>query len=71
MITLEESDLSIKEVIETIENEAKEQKRRFHVILLGTLGAGLLGNLLTGKGTIRAGEDTIRSGQEFQCHIIL
>ena len=65
MIILEESDLSIKEVIETIENEAKEQKRRFHVILLGTLGAGLLGNLLTGKGAIRAGEDTIRSGQEF------
>ena len=65
MIILEESDLSIKEVIETIENEAKEQKRPFHVILLGTLGAGLLGNLLTGKDAIRAGEDTIRSGQEF------
>ena len=29
-------------------------------MLLGTLGASLLGNLLTGNGTIRAGEDTIR-----------
>ena len=34
-------------------------------MLLGTLGASLLGNLLTGKGTIRAGECTVRTGQEF------
>ena len=34
-------------------------------MLLGTLGASLLGNLLTGKGTIRAGEGTIRAGQDF------
>ena len=32
-------------------------------MLLGTLGASLLGNLLTGKGTIRAGEGTIRAGE--------
>ena len=32
-------------VSETIENEAKEQKRRFLIMLLGTLGAGLLGNM--------------------------
>ena len=32
-------------------------------MLLGTLGASLLGNLLTGNGTIRAGEDTIRTGK--------
>ena len=31
-------------------------------MLFGTLGARLLGNLLTGKGTIRAGEDTTRLG---------
>ena len=31
-------------------------------MLLGTLGASLLGNLLTGKGTIRAGEGTVRAG---------
>ena len=31
-------------------------------MLLGTLGASLLGNLLTGKGAIRAGEGTIKAG---------
>ena len=34
-------------------------------MLSGTLGASLLGNLLTGKGTIRTGERTIRAGQDF------
>ena len=33
-------------------------------MLLGTLGASLLGNILTGKGTIRAGEGTIRADQD-------
>ena len=32
-------------------------------MLLGTLGASLLGNLLTGKGTVRAGEGTMRAGE--------
>ena len=47
-------------------------------MLLGTLGARLLENLLTGKCTIRAGESKIRAGcvtikaaQDFQCHLIL
>ena len=40
--------------------KAKEQKDGFLCVLLGTLGAILLGNLLTGKGVMRAGEDTIR-----------
>ena len=34
-------------------------------MLVSTLGASLLGNLFTGKGTIRAGEDTIRASQDF------
>ena len=34
-------------------------------MLLGTLGASLVGNLLTGTGTIRASEDTVRAGQDF------
>ena len=34
-------------------------------MLLETLGASLLGSLLTGKGTIRAGEVTVRAGQDF------
>ena len=48
-----------------LKNEAKEEKGGFLGMLLGTLGASLLGNLLTGKRTIRAGEGTIRAGQEF------
>ena len=53
--SFEESGLLIKGVSETIENEAREQKGRFFSILLGTLRASLLGTILTGKGTIRAG----------------
>ena len=34
-------------------------------MLWGTLGASLLGNLLTGKGAMRAGEVIIRAGQDF------
>ena len=62
---LEESGLSIKGVSETIQNEAKEQKDGFLGMLLGTLGASLLGNLLTGKGVMGADEGTIRAGQTF------
>ena len=60
--SLEESGLLIKKVSETIKNEAIEQKGGFLVMLLGNLGASLVENLLTGKGTIRAGEDTARAG---------
>ena len=47
---LEDFGLSLKRVSETVQNEAKEQKGGFLSMLLGTLGASLLGNLLTGKG---------------------
>ena len=72
--SLEESGLLIKCINQTIQNEAKEQKGGFLGMLLGTLGASLLGNLLASKGalaksqgwgTIRAGEGTIRTGQDF------
>ena len=53
----------MKEVRETIRNEANEQKGGYLGILLGTLTASLLGNLLTGKGTIRAGEGIFRAGE--------
>ena len=53
---LENSDVLLKGVSKTIENEIKEQRDGFLSILLGTLGASLLGNLLTGKGIVRAGE---------------
>ena len=61
----EDSGLLIKSVSETIKSEGKVQKGGFLGILLGTLGANLLGNLLTGKGTIRLGEETIRAGEIF------
>ena len=63
--SLEEYGLLIKDVSETIKNEAKEQKGGFLGMLLGTLGASLLGNLLTGKGIFRAGEGAIRADQDF------
>ena len=62
--SLEESSLLIKGISETIKNKANEQKG-FLNLLLGTLGASLLENLLTGKGTIRTGEGKIRAGQDF------
>ena len=63
--SLEESGLLIKDVNETIKNEAKEQKGGILGMLLKTFGASLLGNLLTGNGTIRAGEGTIRAGENY------
>ena len=52
---LEDSNILLKRVTNTIKNETKEQKDRFISMLLGTLGASLLGNLLSGKGVVRAG----------------
>ena len=60
--SLEDSGLLLKGVSETIQNEAKEQKGGFLSMLLGTLGASLLGNILAGKGINRAGEGVIRAG---------
>ena len=61
--SLEVCGLLIKAITKTIKNGAKEQKGGFLRVLLRNLGAILLGNLLTDKGTIIAGEGTIRSGQ--------
>ena len=52
---LEDSNILLKGVTNTIKNETKEQKGGFLSMLLGTLGAGLLGNLLSGKRIARAG----------------
>ena len=54
--SLEDSGLLLKGVTETVHNEVKEQKGGFLSMLLGTVGASLLGNLLTGKGMYRAGK---------------
>ena len=63
--SLEESGLLIKGVSKTIKNEVNKQKGGFLRILLGTLGASLSGNLLTGKNTNRESKDKIKAGQEF------
>ena len=64
--SLEDSGLLLKGVSETIQHEAKEERGGFFSMLLGTLGASLLGDILSkglsGKGVIRAGEGTIRAG---------
>ena len=52
---LEDSKILLKGVTKTIKNKAKEQKVGFLGMLLGTLGAILLGNMLAGKGVVRAG----------------
>ena len=63
--SLEEYGLLIKGVSKTIKNKAKKTKGRFLGMLLGTLGATLIRHLLTGKNKIRAGEGTVRAGQDF------
>ena len=64
--SLEKSGVLLKGVSETIQHEAKEQRGGFLSMLLGTLGASLVGDVLSkglsGKGVIRAGEGTIRAG---------
>ena len=60
---LENSGILLKGVSKTIEKETKEQRREFLSMLLGTLGASLLGNLLTGKGMMRTGDGIVRAGE--------
>ena len=64
--SLENSGLLLKGVSETFQHETKEQGGGFLSMLLGTLGASLLEDILSkglsGKGVIRAGEGRIRAG---------
>ena len=53
--TLEDSNILLKEVTKTIQNDAKKQKRGFLSMLFGTLGASFSGNLLSGKRIVTAG----------------
>ena len=63
--SLEDSGLLLKGVSKTVQNEAKERKGGFLSMLLGTLGASLLGNILAGKGAkvTRHGEGINRAGE--------
>ena len=65
---LEDSNFLLKRVTKTIKNETKKQKGGFLCMLLGTLGASLLRNLLSGKRFVRTGsankngKGTVRAG---------
>ena len=61
--SLKDSGLLLKEVTESIQKEVKEQKGGFLSMLLGKLGASLLGNLLTGKGVNKKGKGIHRAGE--------
>ena len=65
--SLENLSILLKGVTKTIKNEIKDQKAVFLSMILGTLGASLLGDLLTkklsGKGAVRAGEGFLRAGE--------
>ena len=65
--SLENSCLLLKGVSETIQHEIKEERGGFLSMLLGTLGASLLGDILSkglsGKGVIRAGKGVSRAAE--------
>ena len=62
-----------KGITNTIKNETKKQKGKFLSMVLGTLGATLLENLLSGKGIVRAGfgnnkgKGIVRAGSGKEC----
>ena len=60
---LEERDIILKGANKTIKNKIKKQEGGLLSMLLGTLGASLLDNLLTGKGMDRTGQGMYRAGQ--------
>ena len=60
--SLEDSSLLLKGLSEIIQNVVKEQKEEFLSMLLDTLGASLLGNMLAGKGVNRSGKGKDRAG---------
>ena len=61
------ASVPLKGFTETAQNEVKEQKGEFFSMLSGTLGASLLGNILTGRGVNRAaksqGQGINRAGE--------
>ena len=61
--SLEDSNLLLKGVTESVQIEVKEQKGGFLSMLLCTLGASLLGNPLIGKGTFHAGKGVNKKGK--------
>ena len=69
-ISLEDSRLLLEGVSERIKNKGKGQKGGFLSMLLDTLGASLLGNMLPSKGVATAGEGTVRVGYQSKKKLI-
>ena len=67
----EESVLLIKDIRKLIESQKNEQNAGFCSMVLVIVSAILLGNPLGSKGVIQDGERTIKTGQDFQSHLIL
>ena len=60
---LEDSNILLKGITKRIKNETKEQKGGFLIMLLGTLDANLLGNVLVGQGIVRSGSGNKKGKQ--------
>ena len=60
---LEDSNILLKGITKRIKNETKEQKGGFLIMLLGTLDANLLGNVLAGQGIVRSGSGNKKGKQ--------
>ena len=61
--SLDEYGLLIKGVSETVKNKAKEEKGALLGMILGTLDARLLGNMLAGKGVVKSGDEVIQPSE--------
>ena len=70
----ENSNILLKGVTKAVKNETREQKRVFLSMLLGTLVASLLGNMLAGKGIVKTGSGNkkrkgiVRAGYGKKCN---
>ena len=63
--SLKDSGLLLKGVGESIQNKAKQQKGGFVSMLLGTLSANLLGNMLYGIIRVGYGSETSSKSKSF------
>ena len=59
--TREDSKILLKMVLKQLKMKQNNNKKIFLSMLLGTLGASLLGNRLAGKGIVRAGYGSKRN----------
>ena len=67
LYVLEDLIILLKGITKVIEHESKEQRGGFLAMLLGTLGASLLGNMLSGKGILRTGYGNKEKKRNIKC----